>query len=45
MVFMYILYEYSNRFVQPVAQAVVQPFVQPAAKCKWTFNVSPLSTK
>jgi len=33
-VFIYLLYEYSKRFVLPV----VQPVVEPAAKCKRTLR-------
>ena len=33
----YLLYEYSKRFAQPVVQLVVQTVVRPASKCKRTL--------
>jgi len=35
----YLLYEYSKRFVQPVAEPVVQPVVLLDAECKRTFSL------
>ena len=34
----YLLYEYSKRFVEPLVRPVVQQVVQPAAQCKLTFS-------
>ena len=34
----YLLYEYSKRFVEPLVRPVVQQVVPPAAQCKLTFS-------
>jgi len=34
----YLLYEYSKRFVEPLVRPAVQQVVQPAAQCKLTFS-------